>query len=71
MPDFFVNVLNSLQADLNSFIFLSAILGLLLGSFLNVVIHRLPKMMEYEWQQNCRDFLGQADTPEPVATKYN
>lgn len=71
MPDFFVNVLNSLQADLNSFIFLSAILGLLLGSFLNVVIHRLPKMMEHEWQQNCRDFLGQADAPEPVATKYN
>lgn len=71
MPDFFVNVLNSLQADLNSFIFLSTILGLLLGSFLNVVIHRLPKMMEYEWQQNCRDFLGQTDTQSPTETKYN
>lgn len=71
MPDFFDNVLNLFQADLNSFIFLSAVLGLLLGSFLNVVIHRLPKMMEREWQQNCRDFLGQPDTVDPVATKYN
>ncbi len=84
MPDFFDNVLNLFQADLNSFIFLSAVLGLLLGSFLNVVIHRLPKMMEREWQQNCRDFLGQtqpsaqaqipaqAPTDSPlIETKYN
>lgn len=29
------------------------VLGLLVGSFLNVVIHRLPKMMEREWQSDC------------------
>ncbi len=33
------------------------ILGLLVGSFLNVVIYRLPKMMERDWQAQCRDFL--------------
>ncbi len=33
------------------------VLGLLVGSFLNVVIYRLPKMMERDWQQQCRDFL--------------
>lgn len=33
------------------------ILGLLVGSFLNVVIYRLPKMMERDWQQQCREFL--------------
>lgn len=33
------------------------LLGLLVGSFLNVVIYRLPKMMESDWQQQCRDFL--------------
>jgi leader peptidase (prepilin peptidase)/N-methyltransferase len=32
-------------------------LGLLVGSFLNVVIYRLPKMMERDWQAQCRDFL--------------
>ena len=32
---------------------LLGILGLLIGSFLNVVIHRLPKMMELSWAQEC------------------
>ena len=36
------------------------ILGLLVGSFLNVVIHRLPLMMERDWQAQCKDYLGQA-----------
>ncbi|WP_236903886.1 prepilin peptidase [Comamonas serinivorans] len=38
---------------------LLGVLGLLVGSFLNVVIHRLPKMMEQEWAQDCRELLGQ------------
>lgn len=38
------------------------ILGLLIGSFLNVVIHRLPLMMQSEWHRDCRELL--ALTPE-------
>jgi leader peptidase (prepilin peptidase)/N-methyltransferase len=34
------------------------VLGLLVGSFLNVVIHRLPKMMERDWADQCREFLS-------------
>lgn len=34
------------------------VLGLLVGSFLNVVIYRLPKMMESSWQTECRIVLG-------------
>jgi leader peptidase (prepilin peptidase) / N-methyltransferase len=36
----------------------TAILGLLVGSFLNVVIYRLPKMLEREWREQCVEFLG-------------
>jgi leader peptidase (prepilin peptidase)/N-methyltransferase len=36
----------------------AGILGLLVGSFLNVVIYRLPKMMERDWRQQCVEFLG-------------
>lgn len=36
----------------------AGILGLLVGSFLNVVIYRLPKMMEREWRAQCVEFLG-------------
>ena len=32
---------------------LAVLFGLLIGSFLNVVIHRLPKMMEREWRLQC------------------
>lgn len=38
------------------------ILGLLVGSFLNVVIYRLPLMMERAWRRDCTEFLGIEDT---------
>ncbi len=41
------------------FISLSGLLGLLVGSFLNVVIHRLPKIMEHEWRTQCAEFHEQ------------
>jgi len=44
------------------------ILGLMVGSFLNVVIHRLPKMMEMGWRQQCADLRGEEPT---AATTYN
>lgn len=34
------------------------ILGLLVGSFLNVVIYRLPKMMERDWSEQCKEFVS-------------
>ncbi len=35
---------------------LGGVLGLLVGSFLNVVIHRLPRMMEQQWQAECEQW---------------
>lgn len=40
------------------FIAASTVFGLLVGSFLNVVIHRMPKMMEQEWRRNCAELHG-------------
>lgn len=37
---------------------LLSLLGLLIGSFLNVVIYRLPKMMERQWAQECAELNG-------------
>ena len=56
----------------NPFIFslCAALLGLCVGSFLNVVIHRLPKMMEREWRAECAE-LSSGDAPAPVAERYN
>jgi leader peptidase (prepilin peptidase)/N-methyltransferase len=40
--------------------------GLCIGSFLNVVIHRLPKMMEREWRAECAELAGQPAPQEPA-----
>ena len=37
---------------------LAGVLGLLIGSFLNVVIYRLPKMMDRQWAAECADLQG-------------
>jgi leader peptidase (prepilin peptidase) / N-methyltransferase len=39
--------------------------GLCVGSFLNVVIHRLPKMMEREWRAECAELAGKPAPQEP------
>ena len=39
---------------------LAGFLGLLVGSFLNVVIYRLPKMMAQQWATECAELSGQA-----------
>jgi leader peptidase (prepilin peptidase)/N-methyltransferase len=43
------------------------LLGLLIGSFLNVVIHRLPIMMERDWRLQCAEFAAsEADGASPA-----
>jgi leader peptidase (prepilin peptidase)/N-methyltransferase len=54
MPDFLLPP--------GDFVVVSVMVGLAIGSFLNVVIHRLPRMMEREWQAQCAELTG-----EPVA----
>jgi leader peptidase (prepilin peptidase)/N-methyltransferase len=49
--------------DLVALAAISTLFGLLIGSFLNVVIHRLPIMMERDWQSQCAEFSG---APAPV-----
>ena len=47
----------------DAFIACALILGLLVGSFLNVLAWRLPKMLEQDWQAQARELL---DLPAPV-----
>ena len=47
--------------------FVLALLGLCIGSFLNVVIHRLPLMMERGWRIDSAELLGvKIDAPAPI-----
>ena len=51
------------------FPWVAVVLGLCIGSFLNVVIHRLPKMMEREWRAQCAELAGRAEATDPSAGK--
>jgi leader peptidase (prepilin peptidase)/N-methyltransferase len=44
-----------------------AVLGLCVGSFLNVVIHRLPQMLEAQWQADAQAMLKPDAAPAPAA----
>ncbi|MCD6679260.1 MAG: A24 family peptidase [Burkholderiaceae bacterium] len=46
----------------------AGVFGLLVGSFLNVVIHRLPKMLEHEWAQQAAELRGEPTGP---AARFN
>ena len=68
MPDFIADILNILREQPIIFIIVSVAFGLMEGSFLNVVIYRLPKMMERDWQRTCQELQGQEIPP---AEPYN
>ncbi len=56
-------VLAQMQESSAFLITVVVVFGLMVGSFLNVVIYRLPKMMERSWRQQCAELRG-----EPVET---
>ena len=41
-------------------------MGLLVGSFLNVVIHRLPIMLERDWREQCAELAPQPGAAGPA-----
>jgi len=69
-----MDVFDAFRAEPWFFVGTVLVIGMMVGSFLNVVIHRLPKMMESDWRQQCMEFLHPeeagkaAETPQP---RYN
>jgi leader peptidase (prepilin peptidase) / N-methyltransferase len=41
----------------------AVLVGLVVGSFLNVVIHRLPKLLDRQWRAECAELTGTAPPP--------
>ncbi len=68
-----MEILQLLQTTPVAFIALCGLLGLIVGSFLNVVIHRLPRMMEEEWREQCAslDTDPTQATAAPTGPRYN
>ncbi len=62
----FEHITHLFQAEPGLLIGFCALFGLFIGSFLNVVIYRLPVMMQRSWRQQCQELLEQdIETQEP------
>ncbi len=68
MFDFLLQLSEVLRTEPVIFVTFSVIFGLMVGSFLNVVIHRLPKMMEREWHATCLELQGKEVPEQPKYT---
>lgn len=68
----FTELLNLLEGNNVLLISLVTLFGLFFGSFLNVVIYRLPLRLQHEWRSECKEFLGNdissSDKPESKET---
>jgi leader peptidase (prepilin peptidase)/N-methyltransferase len=62
-------VLELLAGSPGTFIALAGVLGLIIGSFLNVVIHRLPIMLERQWRAECAELAHGG--PAPADETFN
>lgn len=51
-------IIDLLSASPPILVSICVVLGLLIGSFLNVIVYRLPIVMERDWKQQCYDYLG-------------
>lgn len=65
-----IPMIELLQASKPLAIGCAGVAGLLVGSFLNVVIHRLPRMLEREWALQAAEQRGETPAPE-LLQPYN
>ena len=57
-----------MSLDLAGLVVAAGVVGLCIGSFLNVVIHRVPRMLEQGWRAQCAELAGEA---VPETPRYN
>ena len=62
-------VVDFLASHVLAFVLCVSLLGLLVGSFLNVVIYRLPVMLQRDWQGQAREVVELP--PAPTAQTFN
>ncbi|MCK5917461.1 MAG: prepilin peptidase [Cocleimonas sp.] len=65
-----MDLIDLLQQDTTAFLIFTGIFSLIIGSFLNAAIYRIPIMMQKEWHQECKELLQEdSNQQESVASK--
>ena len=65
-----MSLVNYLQLNPIVFLIFCTLIGLAVGSFLNVVAYRLPLMLDREWKSQCRELL-ELSSPTAEETVLN
>lgn len=63
-----MNLMDTLASQPLVYLSTTLLLGLVVGSFLNVVVHRLPIMLERQWHEEAREVL---ELPTQPAERYD
>ena len=75
MQYFFLDIITVMQNQLWFYLLTVGLVSLCVGSFLNVVIYRIPKMMQREWHSECRillaDELNKTDQTQSKTAVFN
>jgi leader peptidase (prepilin peptidase)/N-methyltransferase len=58
-----------IETNTGLFLSLLGIIGLIIGSFLNVIIYRLPLLLEKSWEAECADFLAKQQKDSTILPK--
>jgi len=66
-----MEILQLLETSPVFFIIATGLAGLVVGSFLNVVIFRLPLIMDRAWTSECREHLGETIQESELPTRFN
>jgi leader peptidase (prepilin peptidase)/N-methyltransferase len=66
-----MDFLDLLKTDTTILIVTVSIFSLLIGSFLNAAIYRIPLMLEQEWKSDCHEFLGRVNEEEKHFDRIN
>ncbi len=66
-----MDAIGLLQSSPAFLVIMTGLLGLLVGSFLNVVIYRLPIIMQREWRSQCRELLDIQGAENSETGEYN
>ncbi|MCZ4321111.1 prepilin peptidase [Pseudomonas anguilliseptica] len=59
-----MSIIDFLASHMLAFVLCALMIGLLVGSFLNVVVYRLPKMMQRDWREQAREILELPADPQ-------
>jgi leader peptidase (prepilin peptidase)/N-methyltransferase len=64
-----MDLINLLRENTPIFLIFTGIFSLIIGSFLNAVIYRIPEMMKKEWHQECTEFLQDKESKQQTSSK--